>query len=510
MSAAFVGLEMILFFKKYHKWLGIVLSIFVILFSVSGIILNHRELFSAIDLSRKVMPAEYRYKNWNNSAVKGTVKSDDNNILIYGNIGIWKTDTAFSEFDDFNAGFPKGIDNRKICKLFNDAHGNLFAGTFFGLYKYDIIKELWQKIELPVHNQRITDIIEKDNNLLVITRSHLLQTEDCKKFKVLTLPAPENFDNKISLFKTLWVIHSGEIYGEIGKLLVDLVGLIFIFLTITGLIYFINTYKIKNRLEEKKDFASLKKTNKWNLKWHNKIGWITIILLIITTLTGVFLRPPLLIAIANSKVDKIPYTELDSPNPWFDKLRRIYYDKEIDRYIIATLDGFYYSDDNFKSELRKYKTQPPASVMGVNVLQKVGSNKYLVGSFEGLFEWQPASGNIIDHITKEKYIKPEIKGPPIGEYLVTGMSKDFRNNEIYFTYNKGAISKNEKIGFAEMPEEIQRQPISLWNIALEVHTARIYAFFVGNFYFLIIPLAGLLILFILISGFIVWYKLHQR
>ena len=59
-----------------------------------------------------------------------------------------------------------------------------------------------------------------------------------------------------------------------------------------------------------------------------------------------------------------------------------------------------------------------------------------------------------------------------------------------------------------MPEIIASQPMSLWNVALKVHTARIYKFMFGSLYILFIPLAGLLILFILISGLIVWLKKH--
>jgi len=54
-----------------------------------------------------------------------------------------------------------------------------------------------------------------------------------------------------------------------------------------------------------------------------------------------FLRPPLLIAIFTSNVSKIPYTELDTPNAWFDKLRRIVYDDTNHRYAVATIDDFF-------------------------------------------------------------------------------------------------------------------------------------------------------------------------
>ena len=132
-----VIIRMIKFFKKYHKWLGIILTIFILFFSISGIILNHRGLISVIDVNRKYLPKEYHYKNWNNAAVKGTEKINNDSILIYGNIGIWLTDSLFCRFSSFSSGFPKGIDNKKICKIYENSRGDLFTGTFFGLFQFD-------------------------------------------------------------------------------------------------------------------------------------------------------------------------------------------------------------------------------------------------------------------------------------------------------------------------------------------------------------------------------------
>ena len=87
----------------------------------------------------------------------------------------------------------------------------------------------------------------------------------------------------------------------------------------------------------------LKCDNRWLkffLKWHKKAGiWIAAFILI-NTLTGMFLRPPLLITIANARVGKIPWSVLDKPNPWEDKLRAVIYDEEIRGYIIGTSKGF--------------------------------------------------------------------------------------------------------------------------------------------------------------------------
>jgi len=501
---------MVKFFKKYHKWIGIVLTIFILLFSISGIILNHRSLFSWIDVSRNFLPKEYHYNKWNNAAVRGAEKINIDSILFYGNIGLWLTDSSFTKFNDFNAGLPNGIDNRKISKVFKTSKGNLFAGTFFGLFQYHYNKNLWQKVNLPIDEDQIVDIAEKGDTLLVISRSYLLKTKDFFHFTKVVLPEPENYDNKTGLFKTLWMIHSGEIFGLIGKMIVDIIGLVFIFLSITGLIYFINPFVIKRKNINGKNVQSVKKSSKWNLKWHNKIGCITVVFLLIITSTGVLLRPPLLIPIAGSKVNKIPYTILDSENPWFDKLRRINYDDQTDRYIIATIDGFYYSEDNFSSKLKKCNSQPPISVMGVNVFEQISDSVLLVGSFEGLFTWNTYTGLVQNYMTKQEHKEVNRRSVPIGSNVITGYTKHFKSQEVYFDYNSGAklIGTNQK--FVPMPLQIEQQPMSLWNLALEVHTARIYKSLFGNFYILIIPISGLLILFILISGFFVWNKNHIK
>jgi len=501
---------MIHFFKKYHKWLSIILIIFILIFSISGIILNHRHLLAGFDVSRNWMPEEYRYHHWDNAAVRGTFKLNEDSILIYGNIGIWLTDKRAIHFSDFNTGLPEGIDNRKICKIYKTKQGILLAGTLFGLYRYDKLKRKWNYIEVPLDDEHIVDFSEKKDTLLILSRSYLLKTTDIAHFSVKTLPIPEDYDNKVSLFKTLWVIHSGELYGHIGVLLVDLIGLIFIFLSITGLIYFINPYLIRKNKKKDKSVAHLSKTSRWSLKWHNKIGWITVLFLIITATTGMFLRPPLLIAIVNSRVGKIPHTTLSTPNPWNDKLRRMIYDETHNRYIISTLDGVYFSDDDFSSSLKRFKHQPPISVMGPNVFQMKNDSIFLVGSFLGLFEWNPKALNTYDYIDKKLYHEPTSIGNPIGNHLITGYSNDFQNGEVFFDYGAGAYYVANRKPFVPMPEILEQQPISLWNFALEFHTGRIFLSLIGNFYILYIPLLGLSVLFILISGFIVWYTRHRK
>ena len=498
------------FFRKTHKWVGVFIALLIIIFSLSGIILNHRQTFSSVDIKRSILPNEYQYNNWNNAAVRATLKVGTNRFLVYGNIGIWQSDSNFVKFNDFNAGLPKGIDNRKIFKVLITDKA-LLAGTLFGLYKFNPAKKQWTQLRLPVHEENVVDMLQKGDSTFVMTRSNLLVSTNLKQFEIIKLPQPEHYDNKVGLFKTLWVIHSGEIYGVAGKLLVDLVALVFILLSIGGVILFFSKKGIKKNKADKTKRDKYKKTHKWNLKWHNRIGWITGLFLFVTTLTGIFLRPPLLIAIANTRVKKIPLTELDTPNPWFDVLRRIIYIPNEKTFIVSTSDGFFTFDSEFKQEAKRFDIQPPASVMGVTVLENMGSPSLMVGSFEGLFRWNYKTGEVYDLIKKQPYVRPVKMGPPIGDYKVSGYCSAYHNQQIFFDYDLGSTNLNKKTKFPEMPENVITQsPMSLWSLALEVHTGRIYGVFLGIFYILVIPLGGILVLFTLITGIVLWFKYHLK
>ena len=497
--------------RKFHKWPGIVITLFVVLFSFSGILMNHRSLISALDIKRSLLPAEYSYQNWNKVAVKSVCQLGGDSALVFGNIGIWLSTDQFKTFQDWDAGFSKGIDNRKISKILKTTDGKLFAGTYFGLFQYSRNQHEWQKIQLPVSEERITDLILKQNEMLVQTRSFLLKTTDRKSFQSIVLPAPEGYDGKASLFKTLWLLHSGEIWGSVGKLVVDLFGLAILIISLTGLMHFIFPKWLKHRKKKQKDNSKLITARNTNLRWHNRLGWIFIPFLIFVTITGMFLRPPLLIAIANSVVSPIPGTVLSSPNPWYDKLRRVLYDEKQHIFLFSTYDGIFATDENFQDPMHRLPGEPPVSVMGCNVLENKGEGNYLIGSFNGLFLWNPFTGQLIDYLSGNPYEAPQVIGPPVSKDMIDGWFADDSGNEFYFDYNHGVLPIRNNPQFGEMsPEIIRKSPISLWNLALEVHTGRIFEPLLGMFYILYVPLAGICILIVLISGFFVWWMGYRK
>ena len=72
--------------RKYHKWFSLFATLFILFFAVSGIILNHRDLFSGIDISRKLLTRVYRYQNWNLASIKGVERFGRDSVLVFGNV----------------------------------------------------------------------------------------------------------------------------------------------------------------------------------------------------------------------------------------------------------------------------------------------------------------------------------------------------------------------------------------------------------------------------------------
>ena len=502
---------MIRFFRKYHKWLGLFFSVFLIIYSLSGIVLNHRNLLAEYEVDRKYMPDKYTYNNWNLGALRGSETIGEDSILMYGNMGIWLADGKLENLKDFSQGLNGGMDNHKIYSVYQSYAGNLYMGTLRGAFFRDLATNSWEKIPIESPDERFVDITEKDGEIIFLARSHIYFSPDDPlhlNFRQIQLKNPIGYDNKISLFKTMWLIHSGEVYGHLGILLVDLLGLVFILLSIGGIIYFFIPKKIKKNYKDGKSIEKTKGFHKWNLRWHNRLGYGFIVFLLITTTTGIFLRPPGLIAIANSKVSKIPFTTLDTPSAWHDKLRAITYDSLNNEYIILTDEFAYHVDTEFRNIPQLFPSQPPISIMGVNVFEQTAPRTYLVGSFSGLFLWKPDEFFIYDYQNQKEYKPVDTFNPPIKNSSITGIVRNNKSQIFYIDYDSG-IQKTKESHLPQMPAFIGDSPISLWNYALEVHTGRFFSFLLGAFYLFIVPIGGLGTIFILISGFVLWWKKYK-
>ena len=234
-----------------------------------------------------------------------------------------------------------------------------------------------------LHGDRISDIATRGDTLVVTTRSQVfLARAPYHSFQRIELAAPDGGAPRFSLFRTLWWLHSGELFGLVGKLVVDVVALILIFLCLSGVVYWLLPH-----IGKKAHTAA----RQWLFSWHDRIGRLTIVLTLLVCITGWFLRPPLLLFVANVKVPAIPLTKASSNNPWYDKLRSLRWDERMHDWLLYTSDGFY-SLTALSEKPSKLDVQPPVSVMGLNVQKTVDGDYWLLGSFSGLCIWQRSTG----------------------------------------------------------------------------------------------------------------------
>lgn len=490
------------FWTKYHKWAGLVFCFFILMFCLSGIVLNHRQLFSGCEVSRWCLPKAYHYDNWNNGIVRGTFRLSDGRLLMYGNAGVWRTDSCFSCFTPMNAGLDDGIDNRKISNVVQTHDGHVWCAGLYAVYRLN--GDSWQNIPLGYDAGRIADITTRGDSLVVVSRSHIYTALSNElRFTRHELKTPQGFEPQTTLFRTVWLLHSGELFGTVGKLVVDVLAIVIIVLCLTGLVYTFVPKMMKRRAKAKKGVKAFAATLKYSVKWHNKLGASLIVLTLLLTVTGMCLRPPLMIPLAMSKVKPLPSSTLSSDNAFNDKLRALRYDETTGKWLLSTSMGFYALDD-FDSVPTEIKNAPRISPMGINVFERADSAEWIVGSFSGLYRWNPSSDKLVDYFTGKAPANGH--GRPVSGYsrhLVFG-------DVVVFEYGGGAKSVGtHSRPLPQMPEELTAQPMSLWNFALELHVGRCYSPFLGPVSVLFVFLSGLILTLILLSGYIV-YRRRKR
>ena len=522
-----IAMKKIFTWKKYHRWVGLVLSVFMLVFCVSGIILNHRSFFRGCEVNRNLLPSSYHIKNFNNGIIRGTLSIGGDSVLAYGGAGVWLTDHYGKHWQEWNAGLPKGVDNRNVRNMVKTKDGVIWMATQYDVYC--LKGKEWVKIDLPSEGERLADLaLCKDSSqVIILSRSAFYrvsrdethsftrrnsQFHGRKHFKerveILCLSTPKDYQPKVTLFRTIWKLHSGEYFGLTGRLVVDAIALVLIVLSITGILLFILPYGIRRqkRRGAKEVMRKMGKQMVWNQTWHNRFGYFTIIFTLWLAVSGMCLRPPFMIPLVMIQTEQ----KIETGNVWHDKLRAIRWDDSEQCWLVSTSDGFLKVDEAFKKApmlIAKDKS-PGISPMGINVFERSGQNEWLIGSFSGMYRWNTQTGKVLDYFTGKPNKKQGMR--PISNSAVVGYSKDFLNGKpIVFDYSKGATG-------LEMPEMLSEAKMSLWNVALELHVGRCYAPFLGPLSDLFVFLSGLLISLILLSGYIILRrqkrkkKMHQK
>ncbi len=484
--------------RQVHKWLGVAMAVSVLLFCISGIVLNHRELVSGVDISRSVLPDSYQIRDYNNGVVKGTLRLGSDSVLVYGNTGMWVVDNDFAHASEFNEGLPEGTDHRNVKRVVRTSDGTLWCVAQWQLYRRS--EERWQQVPLPGHDERMSDVALTPDSLSVValSRSAVYTLTPGGIFERRELLPYDGWYPSATLFRTLWLLHSGEAFGLPGRLLVDLVAAVLAVLCITGIVIVV----LPRRPSTRRRRPTVLQTN---LKWHNRVGVWTIVATLLVCATGVCLRPPLMIPAVLTKVAPLPGTPLANPNPWHDRLRAVRWDSDRGEWLLSTSAGFVRIDSTFSTQPRLIadSVTPHVSPMGITVFEHIAPGKWLVGSFAGMYLWNTTYGSVTDYFTGHPVVERP-SGRPISDHLVCGLSHHAPHGGLaVIDYATGTTQ------LPPMPRVMSTAPMSLWGAALEVHVGRAYKPVLGPLSELYIFLAGSLIIVILISGYIIRVRVRR-
>ncbi len=480
--------------RRQHKWSSLLALLPLLSLCLSGIILNHRQLLRSIDVSRTILPPQYRYHDWNGGLLRGSIAFDSSSTVLYGNSGLWLLSNG--RIDDFNQGLPEVAEARNFRGAVRLPDDKLLCVSTESLYSLE--EDGWKQFDLSMDaEERLTDIYLHEDTLIVMSRSRLYAAvAPYRDFRAFELAESKEGRQKPSAFKAFFLLHSGQLFGQAGIVLVDIMAVILALLCVTGLVIFLMPRSIR-RLKNKSGIKIRASALRLNVKIHRKIGVWTFVLTMLVCFTGFCLRPPLLILLASSKVPALPGTVLSDPNPWHDKLRMIRHDDNYG-WIISTSDGFY-SLKTLDSRPEKCQEQVPVSVMGLNVWEPLSCGRWLCGSFSGLYIWDIANDEVIDYYTGEK---AEAKaGPPFGRKPVAGFAKLSDGSMVIADYESGCSE-------IAQPASLSALPMSLWNVALEMHTGRLWFGKSATWFY--IMLVGLLVLWSLVSGYMVGRKTNKR
>lgn len=472
--------------RKIHKVSGIILGFFMLMCCLSGIVLNHRQVFGDIDVSRGCLPPWYRFEKWNGGLMRGTLPlppelsptGDDSCVLVYGSGGMMVADGTGKNFTGFNRGIPQEAERRQIRSVVRCADGRMYALSSFALYRYDPSTG-WRDAGLMADDgERFSDMTCRGDTVVVAGRSFLYVSDGAgDDFRKIRLKAPDGYEPQTSLFTTVWKLHSGELFGLPGRLAVDAVALVLAMLCVTGLVIWLFPH-IRGVV------GIAVKLKVANLRLHNRMGVVTIFFTCFVVLTGWCLRPPLMLPLAMTKTAPLPGTPESGDNPWHDRIRMIRHDDAHGDWLLSASDGFY-SLSELDATPSRLSGTPPVSVMGLNVWTPGAGGEWICGSFAGLFVWNRAEGHSVDSYTGEP--ASDKAGPPVGRHAVAGYSTDFGAQPVVALYDGGT-------DLLPQPAEYACLPMSLWQVALEVHSGRIYFGAAATWFFIFLFGGGALLL----------------
>jgi len=443
----------------------------------------------------------YQYFNWNRFSFRDSLLLADGRMYIAGKMGVFYSSGAGVPFQELNDGFPESLYLRDTNTLLGVEHNGqlrLFAGGRSGLYYRDHDSVEWRQIPLQ-GSHGIVDLLNSGKKVLAFSAHGCFSAgveEDEPLFRPLHLQLDTKGKN-IPGYRLLFELHSGKLFGLPGRLLVDFSALILLFLSVSALyIWFVPWQKRRT--------GNTGKRNRLYVPfylYHLKFGiWIGCFLFILGG-TGALVRPPLILL---SSYWQIPFSWLIQDIPEILKVA-LPNDGSL---VIATRDGWFRGKADLSEIFQPIYPPLPVFGMGATVVKPLQDNELLIGSFSGLYRWNPNRTFATDMMGKRAEYTAQVRP---GEMMVAGVLVADGVLAGYADYKKGLVEIDGKaIVDRPSPVGLVNNRSSLYHFLFELHNGRLFRDLLGSFYILYVPLLGMGLMLIVCTGVIGWLKRKQR
>lgn len=474
--------------RTIHRWLGLLGLVYFAVMGASGILLNHPDLLSGVDLPRSWLPGDYAFRDWNRNSARGSVPAEGGGFYLYGEAGVWRWEAGAAEPVFDGEGFEPSVyyrDTRALLRV-DGAEPYLLAGTRGGLWGRPLAGGPWRPVPLGEGRETVVDLLEADESLLAVTRDRVYRgsTGWPPAFADATPARAAEPGRRLPLFRLIFELHSGEVWGLPGRLAVDALGVLLLFLCVSGAWFW---------WRKRRRTLARGPGGRWarkGLGWHLRLGLWAAPLLLFVAVTGLLQRPPFLLAVAFAGYSERFHPAPVPANPWHDLLRKAAYDPLRKSLLLATADGFYAGPLDGSRPFSRVAGGPPVSVMGATVLRRAPDGLVWVGSMSGLYAWDPSSGWVTDAFTGRPP-RPG-QGGPVGDQQVVGWVQAPGWGTLVAAYDRGLLDGEGRPYALAMPPDLRDAGrISLWHALFELHNGRLFGFLLGWWTWIVVPLGGL-------------------
>ncbi|WP_321390087.1 hypothetical protein [uncultured Desulfuromusa sp.] len=174
--------------------------------------------------------------------------------------------------------------------------------------------------------------------------------------------------------------------------------------------------------------------------YHLKVGAYTITFISIIVLSGIVIRPPFVKTVAayNVPLWTLP---MENGSNWKPRIDKAAFEPETETLWVATRQGFFRGRPDFTQPLQKQAVPVPRSSMGTSVFESLPGQQLLIGSFSGLYIWDPLN----HQPTSLLHYKGE--NPTGSRYKVTAAVIKNGNPIHVADYHRGLVLWQQKTAF---------------------------------------------------------------